>query len=263
MAFVARASTKRGSSSTSSLAKKRGGNRKRTKPLLKQDTQDKPLSENQVLQDIKRVQKLFPKLTSQGRIVIVKGMISIVDDKGNPQEAYGAFRNGVLYISSQAPLGTALHEAFHYISDTLLTQSEKEFMFGEAKKLYGDLSILQLEEKLAESFRNFMNDIQDTTAKGRLRFIWRRLKNIVKSLFGREQYLDNLFWRIYRQRFNNRKETISEDIWKKELLLYRSQKLQYENLSQEQKEYFNQRGLSEENYEKLSLSQKEILLQCM
>lgn len=263
-AFMARASTQRKStSSTSSLARKRGGNRKRTKPLLKQDTQDKPLSESQVLQDIKRVEKLFPKLASQGRIVIVRGMISIVNEKGNPQEAYGAFKNGVLYISSQAPLGTALHEAFHYISDTLLTQSEKEFMFNEAQKLYGNLPILQLEEKLAESFRNFMNDIQDNTAKGRLRFIWRRLKNIVKSLFGREQYLDNLFWSIYRQRFNNRKESISEDTWKEELLLYRSQKLQYENLSQEQKEYFNQRGLSEENYEKLSLDQKEILLQCM
>ena len=233
------------------------------KPLLKSDTTDTSATQDQIMRDLKRVQKMFPTLASQGRIVLVKGMISIVDEKGNPKEAYGLFRDGVLYISSEAPLGTALHEAFHYITDTLLTQTEKDFMFSEAKRMYGDLSRLSLEEKLAESFRNFMNDIIDPTAKGRLRFLWRRLKNIVKSIFGREQYLDNLFWGIYRQKFSNRRENISEDTWKQELIRYKQETLNYDNLTAEQKEYLAQRKFSKENYQNLSLSQKEILLQCM
>lgn len=233
------------------------------KSLLKSDTTDTSATQDQIIRDLKRVQKMFPTLASQGRIVLVKGMISIVDEKGNPKEAYGLFRDGVLYISSEAPLGTALHEAFHYITDTLLTQTEKDFMFSEAKRMYGDLSRLSLEEKLAESFRNFMNDITDPTAKGRLRFLWRRLKNIVKSIFGREQYLDNLFWGIYRQKFSNRRENISEDTWKQELIRYKQETLNYDNLTSEQKEYLAQRKFSKENYQNLSLSQKEILLQCM
>lgn len=42
---------------------------------------------------------MFPKLAKEGRIVLVKGLLNVVDKSGNPRQAYGMFRNGVLYIS--------------------------------------------------------------------------------------------------------------------------------------------------------------------
>ena len=115
-----------------------------------------------------KLSKMFPKLASQGRVVLVNGLISTIDKNGNPVEAYGLFRNGVLYISDQSPKGTAFHEAFHYITDTLLTDSELETMFDEAAKKWGNLPEIELEENLAEAFREFMNERQDHSVKGRL-----------------------------------------------------------------------------------------------
>ena len=86
-------------------------------------------------------------------------------------------------------------------------------MFRAAKNQWGNLSELELEEKLAESFRAFMNgqERMDTTQPnksllGRIRAIFRKLKNIFNGILGREQYLDTLFYSIYRGRMTNRKE---------------------------------------------------------
>nr|DAI45652.1 MAG TPA: hypothetical protein [Bacteriophage sp.] len=42
---------------------------------------------------------MFPKLAKEGRIVLVKGLLNVIDNNGDPRQAYGMFRNGVLYIS--------------------------------------------------------------------------------------------------------------------------------------------------------------------
>jgi hypothetical protein len=54
----------------------------------------------------------------------------------------------------------------------LLKQTEKAILFKEATELFGNLEELELEEKLAESFREFMNGMQDPSIKGRLKSIW-------------------------------------------------------------------------------------------
>ena len=232
--------------------------------LLSQNaTQDQIASQTEIQKDLDKLSAMFPKLAKEGRIVLVKGLLNVVDNSGNPRQAYGMFRNGVLYISDQSPKGTAFHEAFHYIADTLLSDTEWETMFDEAAKLWGNLPEIELEEHLAEAFREFMNERQDHSIKGRLKTIFQKLKHIVLSIVGRENYLDNLFWSIYRNKMQNRTDNTSQDTFKQELLEYKTKKLKYSNLDQETRDYLKARQFTEENYEKLSIEQKEILLQCM
>lgn len=234
------------------------------KALLVSEVQGESIASRASIQeDIDKLSSMFPKMAQEGRIVLVKGLIEVVNQNGNPEQAYGLFRNGVLYISDQSPKGTAFHEAFHYITDSLLDSSEKKIMFEEASKMFGNLPQIGLEEKLSEEFRQFMNERQDHSIKGRLKNIFQKLKHIVLSIVGRENYLDNLFWSIYRNKMQNRTDNTSQDIFKQELLKYKTKKLKYSNLDQETKDYLKARDFSEENYEKLSIEQKELLLQCM
>ena len=108
-----------------------------------------------------------------------------------------------------------------------------------------------------------MNEREDHSIKGKLNNIFQKLKHIILSIVGRENYLDSLFWSIYRNKMQDRVDNTSEDTFKQELLRYKAEKLKYSDLDQETKDYLSARKFSEENYEKLSIEQKEILLSCM
>lgn len=248
---------------TSPRRNRRQKPRDTSRPLKVSDTQDQGASQDQIDKELEKLSKLFPKLAKDGRIILVDGLIKIVNEEGNPEEAYGLFKNGVLYISNKSPKGTAFHEAFHYVIESLLNNVEKEELFKEASKIFGNMQPIALEEKLAEEFRNFMNDMLDTTIKGRIKSVFQGLKHLILSLVGREPQLDSLFWSIYRGKMKNRTENISSNTFKQELLEYKSEKFKYKNLDQETKDYIAARQFSQENYEKLSIEQKEILLQCM
>ena len=177
-----------------------------SKKLRVTDTDETADTEEHIYQDMEAVKRLLPQLSEAGRIVIVNGLIRTVDENNNPIEAYGEFRDGVLYISNQSPMGTAYHEAFHYVTTMLMDESEQTRMLEEAKKQYGDLSNIALEEKLAESFRDYMNGYNDKSLLGRIKTFFRNLKHVIDSITGRLTYLDSLFFNIYRGRYSNRQE---------------------------------------------------------
>lgn len=232
------------------------------KNLLVSDTNDKEGTEEIAKKDIAVIKKMFPGLTDVNAVVLKKGIIKTVDEKGNPIDAYGQFKNGVLYISDRSPKGTAYHEAFHYITDVLLTSEEKEDMFRAAREEFGNLSKMELEEKTAEEFRDYMNGFDGIT--GPIVKIYRKLKNIVKSLIDKQNDLDSLFYSIYNGRYSNRSgNNVQEDTFKKELLKYKSEKLSYDNLDTETKELLSMRKASKEDYEALDIEGKENVLKCM
>ena len=232
------------------------------KNLLVSDTNDKEGTEEIAKKDIAVIKKMFPGLTDVNAVVLHKGIIKTVDEKGNPIDAYGQFKDGVLYISDRSPKGTAYHEAFHYITDVLLTSEEKEDMFRAARDEFGNLSKMELEEKTAEEFRDYMNGFDGIT--GPIVKIYRKLKNIVKSLIDKQNDLDSLFYSIYNGRYSNRSgNNVQEDTFKKDLLKYKSEKLSYDNLDTETKELLSMRKASKEDYEALDIEGKENVLKCM
>lgn len=177
-----------------------------SKKLRVTDTDETADTEEHIYQNAETVRRMLPQLSEAGRVVIVNGLIRTVDESGNPIEAYGEFRDGVLYISNQSPAGTAYHEAFHYVTTMLMDETEQATMLEEAKKQYGELSDIALEEKLSESFRDYMNGYNDKSLLGRIKTFFRNLKHVIDGLTGRLTYLDSLFFNIYRGRYSNRQE---------------------------------------------------------
>ena len=177
-----------------------------SKKLAVTDTTDETATQEAIYKNAEKVKAMFPQLSEAGRIVIVNGLIRTVDEDNNPIDAYGEFRDGILYISNQSPAGTAYHEAFHYVTDMLLSDTDRVTMFNAAKEKYGELPEIALEEKLAEDFRHFMNGFEDTSLLGKIKTFFRNLKHIINSLRGRTTYLDNLFFDIYKNRYQNRRE---------------------------------------------------------
>jgi len=100
---------------------------------------------------------MFPALSNDAIRIVHQSIIRSVDNNGNPVKAYGTFKDGIISLAKAHPIGTVYHEAFHYVVDYLLDDAQSERLNELAVERYGTLSKIELEEKLAEDFRNFMN----------------------------------------------------------------------------------------------------------
>lgn len=218
-------------------------------------------SKDSIDKDMELIKKMFPALGEQGRITVVNNLKSI-SRLGNAVEVYGHFRDGILYINSNSPRGTAFHEAFHYVTEALLTEEEKTRMFKEAITRYGQMEELALEENLAEDFRDFMNGFNDTSLLGKIKSLFRNLKFLIKELTGNINYLDNLFYSMYRGSYSNRTEDL-EDSFALDLLRYKNKKVAYSYLSEDIQRSLASRGISREDYENLTVTDKENTIFCL
>lgn len=256
LAFLARSEEPKG---TFTVRKKPNifGPRKR---LEISRTTDSAASRKEIAKDIATIQKLFPQLSNANAVVLVRGLINTVNEKGDPVKAYGEFRDGILYISDQSPAGTAFHEAFHYITDMLMTPKERELMFQAARAKYGNLDRMELEERLAEDFRDYMNGYKGII--GALNGLYQRLKRIIDAIIGRTNYLDSLFYDIYNGSMSSRGPIAETDIFKQDLLKYKEKTLSFDNLDAETREFLSQRT-SQEDYDNLDIEGKEDTLRCI
>ena len=152
--------------------------------------------------ETKWLASVLPNLSTDEHFQIVNGLIRVAESS-TPDYAYGQFKRGVMIISDQAARGTVYHEAFHAVTHTLLTPQEYKDMFDAAKQKWGDISRLTLEENLAEDFRRYVQ-LEETPVIGSLVKIYRTLKHLVQNLFGKEPYLNKMFYNINRGKFANR-----------------------------------------------------------
>lgn len=247
-----------------------------------------------IKQEVDWLEKTLPQFSSQERLSIVERLIETAE---HGVYAYGKFCDGVITISKQAAKGTVFHEAFHAVSQTLLSESEKKTMYSEASKKYGDKAEIELEELLAEDFRRYV-EIQERPASNIIEKTFRFLKNFINRFVGNEAYINSLFYRINRGYFSDKKNGLSKNsrmaysLYKKpemglayNLMLsndleaahdvidnpfntdairnYHSMKLLYINLNQEQKDYLEKRGVTNEIYERMTNKEREALFECM
>lgn len=259
--------------------KGRFGIKPKNMEVTKETSKEKPTTEKQLYQDVERLKKMFPSLSASDRVVIVDSLINSVDRNGNPVKAYGAFIDGVMYISKQSPKGTGYHESFHHLMDNLVSDSDKDLILAEAKTKYHTTDTFEAEDKLAESFRKFMNNITERGLSGVIQRTFQRLKHWVKTITNNRDAIDILFWDIYMNRPNNRasdevgqmigniagtnNNRLDVSVYHAQLAEYANRKYGYDNLDKETREYLDMRGISKEHYEGMSYQQKEYLLHCM
>lgn len=112
------------------------------------------------------IKKVLPQLSDNDRIRVVKGLIRV----GNQGAlAWGQFNNGIVTLSDIAAEGTTYHEAFHVVFNLLLDNNERQALYDEARKLYGEKGNLSLEEDMAEGFREYVTTRQNAGLLGKIK----------------------------------------------------------------------------------------------
>ena len=110
--------------------------------------------------------------------------------------AHGYMKNAMVYLWNNAEVGTEYHEAFHYAFRTALSEKQRQALYREARKKYNlpKATELELEEAMAEDFRDYVFTAQETAESlpGKIRKFFSDLWNYIKALFvnpiGVEQF---------------------------------------------------------------------------
>jgi len=114
--------------------------------------------------------------------------------------------DGTILISDLATVGTAYHEVFHRVSLMLLTKAEREGIYSEwrqANPERKDLSDRQVEEELAEEFREHM--LTNPKPSNKRESMFQKMIDFIKAVLGiKRTTLDNIFEKISDGKFANR-----------------------------------------------------------
>lgn len=136
---------------------------------------DTPYRQVNLQKELKWLEKVLPWMSEQDRVRVVNGLIE-VGRKG--EKAWGMFSGGIMTLSDKAAEGTVYHEAFHAVFNTLLDSNEKGGLYSEARRKWGDLDNGQLEERMAEDFRKYVESRQNAG--------WgKKILNFFKDLFAK------------------------------------------------------------------------------
>lgn len=160
--------------------------------------------------ELKWLSKVLPQLSEQDRVKVVKGLIK-VGKRG--ALAWGQFDKGVITLSDIAAEGTTYHEAFHAVFNLLLDNNERQALYDEARKLYGEKDNLSLEEDMAEGFREYVTTRQNAGLLDKIKNFFKDLWIKVTNWNSIRPHLTAYYQMINRGEYSNRElpvETLSQ-----------------------------------------------------
>lgn len=203
--------------------------------------------------ELKWLEKVLPQLSREQRVSVVKGLIKVAE-KG--PAAWGQFEDGMVTLSSEAAQGTAYHEAFHVVFNTLLDQSEIDALYAEAKAKFGDMTNDELEEHMADDFMEYTLS-QDKRGLGR------RMLDFFKALFDK---ITN--WRYVKPSLTNYYRMINQGKYansdfKVSPLSTQKSVSSWSSMSQENRETLSKKGWTEEQFNSVSQEEREQALRCL
>lgn len=152
--------------------------------------------------DIKRerewLQKNLPMFSTEERLHLIQGLLEIPGEKN---WAWGRFEKGIITLSDRAARGTLYHEAFHAVTQTLLSDDELNALYDAAVKHYKETDAAYVEELLAEDFRRYVQ-MEETPILGPIRRFFRKIMNAIRNLSGYRAPIQELFYRINNGEFS-------------------------------------------------------------
>lgn len=154
--------------------------------------------------------RVLPQLSEQDRVKVVKGLIKVGRQGAL---AWGQFDKGVITLSDIAAEGTTYHEAFHAVFNLLLDNDERQALYDEARKLYGEKDNLSLEEDMAEGFREYVTTRQNAGLLGKIKNFFKDLWIKVTNWNSVRPHLTAYYQIINRGEYSNRElpvETLSQ-----------------------------------------------------
>lgn len=169
--------------------------------LRLRETTDKDLSNTANIQEeVEWLGKVLPQLTTTERLHIVKGLIE-VSNKGT--KAWGMFHKGVITLSEMAAKGTLYHEAFHAVFHTMLGTKERATLLREAARIWGNKSVIELEEQIAENFREYMLGARERTWGQKILDFFKKLLSFINNSKQMHPYMTSIFHRINKGYYRN------------------------------------------------------------
>ena len=201
--------------------------------------------------------RVLPQLSENDKVQIVKGLIKVGRQGAL---AWGQFDKGVITLSDIAAEGTTYHEAFHAVFNLLLDNNERQALYNEAKKLYGEKDDLSLEEDMAEGFREYVMTRQN-------RGLGKRILDFFKELFVKVTNWNNFRPSLidYYRRINEGKyadstfkvPTISE------LRGATSTTTSFNTLSDSMQENLLKKGWTAEKFDSISQEERDQAIKCI
>ena len=119
-------------------------------------------------EDWTKVEAFIKKALPNIPVYRVKNIIQAT----NGRQAWGMYKDGAIYVYTNAEVGTAYHEVFHAVWRMFADSAERESVMNELRNRkgsffdrksgtdinYSDATDNQLEEKLAEEFRDYVQE---------------------------------------------------------------------------------------------------------
>ena len=201
--------------------------------------------------------KVLPQLSEQDRVQVVKGLIE-VGKKGTL--AWGQFDKGIVKLSDIAAEGTTYHEAFHVVFNLLLDEKERQSLYNEAKKLYGEKDDLSLEEDMAEGFREYVMTRQS-------RSLGKKILDFFKELFTKVTHWNSFRPSLisYYRRINEGKYSSSEFKVStiSELRGATTTTTSFGTLSNTIQEALSKKGWTAEKFDSISQEERDQAVKCI
>ena len=202
--------------------------------------------------------KVLPQLSESERVVVTNGLIRVAKTGAL---AWGQFSDGIITLSDIAAEGTTYHEAFHAVFHLLTEPTLRDELLQEAKRTYGDLSNSQLEEAMAEGFREYVMS-QDTQSLGT------KIINFFKELFAKVTNWNSLRPSL-TEYYRNINEGHYSNITYKVPSLQEMRKqegvqssMDFSSIEIETREALEKKGWTEEMWNQISQEEREQAIRC-
>lgn len=203
------------------------------------------------------ISRVLPQLSKNDRVQVVKGLIKVGRQGAL---AWGQFDKGVITLSDIAAEGTTYHEAFHAVFNLLLDNNERQALYDEARKLYGEKDNLSLEEDMAEGFREYVMTRQN-------RGLGKRILDFFKELFTKVTNWNNIRPSLidYYRRINEGKyadSTLKVPTISK-LRGATSTTTSFNTLSESAQENLLKKGWTAEKFDSISQEERDQAIKCI
>ena len=134
---------------------------------------------------------------------IFKNTSFIFDETVKNPAAYAVWSKAGIQLFEGANYAEAYHEAWHEFSQLYLTPEQKDKLYAEAKKIWGDIPFVELEEKIAEAFRAYALTGGKTLPKEISKYketksIFQSIWDFLTNLFSEKKTIDKYFGQLYK-----------------------------------------------------------------
>lgn len=226
--------------------------------LRKVDSNDRELWNKE--KELEWLNKVLPQLSREDRVKVVKGLIKVGK---HGAKAWGKFNNGIITLSDIAAEGTTYHEAFHVVFNLLLDKEERNLLYNEARSIHGNLSDLDLEENMAEGFREYVMTKDNQGLGHRILNFFRELFTKISNWKAFSPHLTAYYRMIDDGNFRDRELNDIDNNYLNNTLSTKSIHTEFKSMDENIQNHLINKGWTEEKFNSISQEERDQAIKCI